>query len=271
MFESIALGGGGVRGGIMVGGLLALQKYQPLIFPKGIYGSSAGSIVATCLAYKIPVDAIKHMFATDFNLSSVIPSINLTSILSFTQNKGMFTMDAFTQAVLKAFDNQGIDLRNAVIADAPQKLFIVTSNLTTGRPSLLTGSVPVLDALKASCCLPFVFRPQVIYNNVHVDGGVFTHLLTRVAPPGSLVFHISREELSIIPDLLPKLTLADYSAKLYESSRGADGHGENTLWFTNDEIALMQELTDAQKQQLFTQGFDQGSRFFAKRFPEILS
>lgn len=270
MFESIALGGGGVRGGIMVGGLAALEKYQPLLFPKGIYGSSAGAVVATCLAYKVPIHAIQHMFATDFNLSSVIPSVNLTSILSFTQNKGMFAMDAFTQTVLKAFDNQGIDLRNAVIDDAPQKLYILTSNLTTQRASLLTGSVPILDALRASCCLPFVFRPQIIYNNVHVDGGLFTHILQRVVPPETLVFHISREELRITPDRLAKMTIAEYSAKLYESSRG-ESTSENVVWFKNDEIALMQELSEAQKLQLYTQGFEQGSRFFAKRFPEVLS
>ncbi len=253
----------------MIGGLAALAKHQPLVFPKGIYGSSAGSLVATALAYKIPIDAMRHMFDTDFNLSSVIPNINLTSILSFTQEKGMFSMDAFTQTILKAFDNQGIDLRNAVIDDTPQKLYILTSNLTTRRPSLLTGSVQILDALRASCCLPFVFRPQIIYNNVHVDGGVYTHVLQKIAPPECLVFHISRADLNINPNRLKKMTLADYSATLYEASR-IETVSDNVLWFTNDEIALMQELTDEHKKQLFEQGFEQGSRFFAKRFPEVL-
>ena len=85
MFPSIALGGGGVRGGMMIGGLSALEKHQPLVFPNGIYGCSAGSIIATGLAYNIPLPAIKHMFETDFNLSTVIPSINFTSITSLTQ------------------------------------------------------------------------------------------------------------------------------------------------------------------------------------------
>ena len=142
--------------------------------------------------------------------------------------------------------------------------------MTTRRASLLTGSVSILDALRASCCLPFIFRPQIIYNNVHVDGGVYTHILHKIAPPDCLVFHISRADLNINPERLKKMTLADYSATLYEASR-IDTISENVLWFTNDEIALMQELTEANKQQLFEQGIEQGSRFFAKRFPEILS
>jgi hypothetical protein len=269
MFSSIALGGGGVRGGIMIGGLAALEKHQPLIFPKGIYGCSAGSIIATALAYKVPLAAIKNMFDTDFNLSGVVPSINLTSITSFTHEKGLFSMDAFTQTLIKAFDGQGVDLRNAVIDDTPQKLYILASNLTTRKPVLLTGSVSILDAIRCSSCLPFVFHPQVLYNNLYIDGGFYAHNMHKVVPPDTLVFHISRSELSITPDRLKKMTLSDYSATLYEAFR-VESHTDNVLWFKNDTIAMMQELTDANKKQLYDEGFAQGSSFFAKRFPEVL-
>jgi predicted acylesterase/phospholipase RssA len=79
MFRSIALGGGGVRGGLMIGGLSALQKYQTLEFPDGIYGCSAGALIATAVAYKIPLSAIKHMFETEFNLSTILPANNMLS------------------------------------------------------------------------------------------------------------------------------------------------------------------------------------------------
>ena len=269
MFRSIALGGGGVRGGIMIGGLASLEKHQPLIFPDGIYGCSAGSIIATALAYKIPVHAIQIMFDTDFNLSGVVPSINLTSLISFTQVKALFSMDSFTEVLIRAFDNQGVDLRNAVIADAPQKLFIVASNLTTQKTVLLTGSVPILDAIRCSSCLPFVFHPQVLYNNVLIDGGFYTHNLHKIVPGNCLVFHISRAHLSICPDRLKKMTISDYSATLYESFR-CESLTDNVLWFRNDTISLMQELTDVDKKMLYDEGFAQGSRFFAKRFPEVL-
>ena len=269
MFSSIALGGGGVRGGIMIGGLAALEKHQALVFPKGIYGCSAGSIIATALAYKIPVPAIRDMFATGFNLSTVIPSINLTTITSFTTQKALFPMENFTQTVLNAFDAQGVDLRNAVIDDAPQKLFITAANLTTRRTVFLTGKVPTLDAIRASCCLPFVFHPQVLYNNVYIDGGFFHHNMHTIVPADCLVFHISRADLLVTPERLKQLTISDYAATLYEALR-SESHTENVVWFKNDTISLMQELTDAQKKELFEQGFAQASRFFAKRLPEVL-
>jgi len=269
MFSSIALGGGGVRGGIMIGGLAALEKHQQLVFPKGIYGCSAGSIIATALAYNVPVPALKLMFSTDFNLSTVIPSVNLATITSFTTEKALFPMDAFGQTILKAFDNQGIDLRNAVIDDAPQKLYIMTANLTTRRTVFLSGKVPILDALKASCCLPFIFHPQILYNNVYIDGGFYVHNMHTVVPHDCLVFHISRSELRIHPERLKKMTISDYAATLYESFR-SESQTENVLWFKNDTISLMQELTETQKAQLYDEGFTQASRFLAKRLPEVL-
>jgi patatin-like phospholipase/acyl hydrolase len=270
MFRSIALGGGGVRGGMMIGGLAALEKQQSLVFPNGIYGCSAGSIIATGLAYNIPLHGIKNMFETEFNLSTVIPSINLTSITSFTQEKGLFSMDAFTQTLIRAFDRQGVDLRSALISDAPQKLFIVASNLTTRKPVLFTGRVPILDAIRASSCLPFVFHPQILYNNVYIDGGFYTHNLHTIVPSDCLVFHISRDELTINQDRLKKMSLSDYSATLYEAFR-TETLTSNVLWFKNDKIALMQELTAIQKKELFDEGFEQASRFFTKRGSKIIS
>lgn len=270
MFSSIALGGGGVRGGLMVGGLSALQKRQPLVFPKGIYGCSAGSVVATALAFNVPLQSIQAMFENEFNLSSVIPSINLTTLTSFTTEKGLFEMDAFTLCILKAFDTVGIDLRNAVIDDAPQKLYIMAANLTTRRTVFFTGSVSILAALRASCCLPFVFHPQVIYNNVYIDGGFFDHNIHKVVPHDCLVFHISRANLLINPDRLKSMKISDYAATIYEAMR-VESHGENVVWFKNDTISLMQELTAEDKKLLFDEGFTQASRFLAKRLPEVVS
>lgn len=269
MFRSIALGGGGVRGGLMVGGLAALRERQELVFPDGIYGCSAGSVVATAVAYNLPLDVIRTMFENDFNLSSVIPSINLTTVTAFTTEKGLFSMDSFTECAIKAFDKAGVDLRTATIADAPQKLYIMAANLTTRRTVFFSGKVPILAAMRASCCLPFVFHPQIIYNNVYVDGGFFDHNMHKIVPSDCLVYHISRADLLISPDRLKSMKLSDYAATIYEAMR-IESHTNTVVWFKNDSISLLQELTPENKKMLYDQGFSQASRFFAKRFPEIV-
>jgi len=269
MFSSIALGGGGVRGGIMIGGLASLAKQQPLTFPNGIYGCSAGSILATAIAYNIPIENIRKMFDDEFNLSNVVPSLNLSSLTGFTQQKGLFSMDSFTETIVKAFDSQGIDLRNAVINDTPQKLYILASNLTTRRPAFLTGRVRVLDAICCSSCLPFVFHPQVMYGNVFIDGGFYTTNIYKIVSPDTLVFQIGRRELSITPENLKRMNLTQYSATLYESTK-LDTKPDNVLFFKNDEISMLQELTKEQKQKLYDEGFARASVFFAKRLADKL-
>ena len=56
LFYRLALGGGGAKGILHIGALQELSKFQPLYFQNGIYGSSIGSIIATYVAFGLPID-----------------------------------------------------------------------------------------------------------------------------------------------------------------------------------------------------------------------
>jgi hypothetical protein len=68
-------------------------------------------------------------------------------------------------------------------------------------------------------------------------------------PSECLVFHISRDELSITQERLKKMNFSDYSATLYEAFR-TETLTPNVLWFKNDKIALMQELQSTSKERV---------------------
>lgn len=59
-------------------------------------------------------------------------------------------------------------------------LKIVSANLSRGALHLFsaerTPNVPVADAVMASICLPIVFEPLTIQNELHVDGGIVSNL-----------------------------------------------------------------------------------------------
>jgi hypothetical protein len=264
LVRSIALGGGGVRGGIMIGGLAALETHQSLQFPDGIYGCSAGAILATAVAFNIPLPNIRSMFDTDMQLSSVMPPVRLSTLTEFQKQKGLFSMDMFTEMVVNSFKKNGVELEGKKISDAPQKLSILASNLTTRRATMLSGDVPLLDALRCSSCLPFIFYPQVLFNNVYVDGGVLAHNLHKLVPPECLVFHISRGGSSIFPSQLESISISAFLGDIYETSR-KEFYPPNVLWFQNNTISVLQELTNEDKQALFDEGVLQATRFLAKR------
>ena len=264
-FRSVAFGGGGVRGGLHVGAVSALEAIRGnLEFPDGIYGSSIGSIVATAIAFGLNGKHIKDMFDKHLNMSAFLPAFSLTSIQNLVEKKGLFSMDKLEEIIIHIFQEQGVDLRGKICNDANQKLFIVASNLTTGKGTLLTGSVPVLDAIKCSCCLPFVFQPQVLYNQVYLDGGVSLHYLHKIVPQDCLVFHISQSHKPVFANTLPEMSIMSFIGHIYNISR-TDRITSNTVWLQNNTINVLQELTLEHKKILFDEGYSQTTTFFTER------
>jgi hypothetical protein len=270
MFNSIAFGGGGVRGGLHVGGLAAIESLRgDLVFPDGVYGSSVGAIVATAIAFRLNAIQIKQMFDDYFSLDRFLPPLRLANVARLPDTKGFFTMDLLADMLVTAFRSQNVDLKDKTIADAPQKLYILASNMTTRKVNLLTGDIPVLDAIKCSCCLPFVFEPQILHNQVYMDGGLIADSLDTYVPPDCLVFHISASGDSLFPSELASMPMAVFAHSIYRTLR-ATPRSPNVVWLQNDTVNMLQEITSDDKKRMFDQGYSQTTRFWSKRFAEKL-
>jgi hypothetical protein len=178
-------------------------------------------------------------------------------------------MDLLEQTLITAFRSQSIDLEHKTLNDAPQKLRIVASNMTRQTPTIFQGNVRVLDAIKCSSCLPLVFTPQVLYNQVYLDGGILVDSLSEITPPDTLVLHISAPAEEIYPQELNAMTLPTFVHRVYRSTRSKPV-GSNVLWLQNATIGILQQLSPADKVLLYEQGFSQAYVFFTKRFPQKL-
>jgi len=181
-FTRLGLGGGGIKGILHVGALQELAKYQKLEFPNGVYGASIGSIIGTYLAFGLPIDKLSDLTKKHLSTKNFTPSIGLYDITSCLSKKGLFSMNQFEKTVCSVFDEAGLDIRKKVIGDANMPLFIIASNVTKGKPTIFSKDVPLLEAIKCSCCIPGVFKPQVLYNQVYVDGDLFTPNIGVIVP-----------------------------------------------------------------------------------------
>ena len=270
MFSSIALGGGGVRGGLHIGALAAIQQQKGnLTFPDGIYGCSVGSIVATAIAFGLQATQIQTMFNTYMDLGKIIPELRLSHITNLTGRKGLFAMDAMEKTIIEAFQSQQIDLTHKTLQDAPQKLYIFASNMTTQHPTVFKGNVRILDAIKCSSCLPFIFEPQVLYNHVYLDGGLMIDSLEMVVPKTCLVIHISELGNPITPSHIQDLSVPSFLYQIYRGMRRKP-KGDNILWLRDETISILQPLTPEDKEHLYTQGYLQATAFLTERFPKEL-
>lgn len=218
VFRKLALGGGGMKGILHIGALQQLSNYQPLSFPEGVYGCSVGSIVATYIAFSLPIQSMTSLIQKYLSMDNVIPKSSFSDMLKAFSTKGMYSMDLFEQTLISMFSDVGLDIRDKKISDANMPLYIVSSNITKGIPSILSGDVSILSALKCSCCIPGVFRPQELYGNLYVDGDLFTPCIASLVPPDShtLVLSLVKHRGDPITAAnVDKLSPIDYVHQMY--------------------------------------------------------
>ena len=268
MFKSIAFGGGGVRGALHVGALAAIQKVQGhLQFPNGIYGSSIGSIIATAVAFNLSVEQLRSMLHTHFHLNNFLTPLKLAHLQSFPNKKGLFDTSTITKTLVESFRDYGIDLTDKTIGDAPQKLFILATDLTNTKATLLTGKIPVLQAIQASCAIPLVFQPVSIYGHLYVDGSLRSHYMHSIVPKDCLILHINYPLTTVTPENIDDMSLNDYMMALYETSRRTTVTS-NTLWLKNNSVSILQDIQPEHKNLMFEEGYVQTLEFLTKRAAE---
>jgi predicted acylesterase/phospholipase RssA len=169
------------------------------------------------------------------------------------------------KALLTSFGRFGIDISNKMIADTPQKLWIVAANLTRKNTSLLTGQIPLMAAIKASSCIPGVYQPQIINNNVFLDGGVKCDCIVSVVPKETLVFHIGYSQGPLFPSALEGMEIAEFFRNVYANVReGLRPQYPNVLDFEETKLGPLSDITDEEKRYMLAAGYEQASRFFAK-------
>jgi len=218
LFKKLALGGGGMKGILHVGVLQELSKIQPLYFPNGVYGSSIGSIIATYVAFELPVDNMVPIVKKYLTYEKVIPTPNMTHITNCFSAKGMFDMQLFETTITEMFLEAGLDVKGKKLNDAKMPLHIVASNITKRIPSVISGDVPVITALKCSCCLPAVFHPQELYDQLYIDGDILTPCISHVVDVDQetlVVSLIKQSATSVTSKNIEELSPFNYIGNLY--------------------------------------------------------
>ena len=240
VIRKLGLGGGGAKGILQIGALMELSKHQTLDFPDGIYGSSVGSIIASCVAFKIPIETILEFVKTYSSIQKLIPSkFEVQNISKLFTSKGFYNMNVFNTRMIELFKSANIDIQNKKLKDAEMPLYIVSSNITKGVPTIFSGDVSVLDALRCSCCIPFLFHPQQVGDNLYVDGDLLTPNLTSICSADTTILNLDKyRKHSIMPSQLESLSAIDYARELYNiialhNQKAQSSHNTISLSYPN--------------------------------------
>jgi hypothetical protein len=250
-----------MRGAAHIGALRAIQEVQgSLEFPDGIYGSSVGSILASAVAFNIPLEKIQEVFQKHHKRSEWLPGLSVSHAWGVATRKGVFSMDKLRGTLVAIFTACGIqDIEKKRICDASQPLFIVASNLTTRRPAILTGEVPVIQAILCSCCIPVLFEPQVLYGDVYLDAAIYVRHIEQVAPPGSLVIKLSGKRTKITP----QSSLSEIVAACY-FGKDSVNHPSYICKVKDLKVGVIDDVMDKDREDLYEQGYLQTLAFLTK-------
>ena len=151
----LALGGGATLGAAHIGVLKALEEMS--IDVHCIAGTSIGAYIAALYAFGV----------SPSDIEDEISGLNWLDISSFSLVKLKFG--------LLANDKLGDSIRNLLgdvsVEDAPTPLAILATDIAEGKRAVLTeGSVS--QAVMASTCVPGIFAPVEIGDQMLVDGGL---------------------------------------------------------------------------------------------------
>jgi len=152
----IVLSGGGIRGIAHLGVLKAFINAG--ITFSHISGTSAGSIAGAFYAAGIDPEEGLNIFIKTKLLRFIRPAVGSLGLINIEH----------TSNLLKEYfpDNK--------IENLKIPLTIAATNFSEGKLVYFTKG-PLISAIQASSCIPGIFRPIMIDNQMYVDGGILNN------------------------------------------------------------------------------------------------
>jgi NTE family protein len=163
----LVLGGGGMRGLAHIGVLKALEEVGVRI--DMLAGTSMGGVIGSLYAAGLSVAEIEATVLELTNSASIRRLLDIhLNYRGFVRGERIYNLIA---------DTIGADITFADL-DLPMKM--VATDIVSGCEVILDQG-KVVDAVRATISIPFVFRPVDQENMTLVDGGILNNVPTDVA------------------------------------------------------------------------------------------
>jgi len=224
VFKILALGGGGSRGILHAGAIKYLEESGILADVTDVYGCSIGAVYGTAVALGLSSEQIAKLSYKFTSFSEIFfGKLTLEKLEKNSEKKGLFEMDMLEEFFVKMYmEETGIDLRTMKIKDTKLPLHICATNLTKKCLTIFEGDVPIVDAIRASCCIPLIFCPQNINGNMYIDGGYLTNVMLDYIPADlketTLELSIRFEDVAMTPKAVKQMTHLSYLYGLFKVS-----------------------------------------------------
>jgi NTE family protein len=178
-YDNLVIEGGGVLGIAYLGALKELYTDKSIFKATGFAGASIGSIVATLLSVRTPIEQLENTILNlDLNNFKDRTCIFVDMVRVF-RNYGFFKGDkllSFLKDMLKAFTGDGNITFQQIFDIYNSKLIITAANISRGKVVYFSKDthphMPVALATRISCSVPYFFQAMKFDGDYYVDGGL---------------------------------------------------------------------------------------------------
>lgn len=178
--------GGAARGLSHLGVLKACEELG--IEPQIFVGANTGGLVGALYGQDVPLDVLLDGFRLPWRRRHDGPRLRMRTFLGAPKLRdfldpgylasGLFSIDA-----LEAYLAKHLPIND--FRQLPSRVFITAVDVDTGRRVVFgpgyEETVPISQAIAASCCVPGVFRPYRIDGRYYLDGEVVRTLSADLA------------------------------------------------------------------------------------------
>lgn len=178
--------GGAARGLAHLGVLKACEELG--IAPEIFVGASAGALVGATYGQDVPLDVLLDGYRLPWRRRHTGPRLHMSAFLGLPGLRdlidpgyllsGMFSIDKLERYLARHLPIN--DFRRL-----PRSVFVTAVDIDNGKRAVFgpgyEESVPLSQAVAASCCMPGVFRPYRIGDRYFLDGEVVRTLSADVA------------------------------------------------------------------------------------------
>ncbi len=178
--------GGAARGLAHLGVLKACEELG--IAPEIFVGASAGALVGATYGQDVPLDVLLDGYRLPWRRRHTGPRLHMSAFLGLPGLRdlidpgyllsGMFSIDKLERYLARHLPIN--DFRRL-----PRSVFVTAVDIDNGKRAVFgpgyEESVPLSQAVAASCCVPGVFRPYRIGDRYFLDGEVVRTLSADVA------------------------------------------------------------------------------------------
>jgi predicted acylesterase/phospholipase RssA len=213
MISHLFLSGGGLKGLCYFGILRYLYIENMVADIRTIWGSSIGAFFATIIALRIPVEIVEQEFHNVVENIHELLSINKTNLSNIFCKNGMLSVAFLVQPIIKHLEST-FDCNDITFIEFVKKtgvnLHISARCINTAEDIWFsvenTPNISVIDALKASMSIPFMFEPIYIDGEYYLDCIVSNHNVLNDIDKRSLLFIYLPDEKNTNKNIYPKGT-----------------------------------------------------------------